>query len=237
MLPPECCPIPLDKLPLEFRNKLSSPDIYHQIEFNDLLSDPYFLGISNDSIVNIPIEPFEESAVFRFISFNFEKIEFLEWPSSFQIYICGKWMKKPKNDSSLFFFIPKGFSYLKNMTVRCSIEQTSFLLIFQTIKINPSLVYSIPNVSGNVGLPTSPISGKKMLFPARSKFCQHIQCVELDEFVSFIDREKKCPICGIYIKHESIIIDSNIHVQALTDSLIKQTKQDFSYGDFFDFFS
>lgn len=232
MLPPECCPISHEKLPHEVSNILSSPDIYHKIEYLDFLSDPYFFGISEHT-AELPVGSFEESGIFRFCSFDGE---LLTWPSTFQINICGKWIKKTKNDNSLFHYLPSGISLIGNLSVRCGVENKPFIFVIQSAKSNPELLFTIPISSGNIGLSTSPITGKKMLFPVRSSFCKHSQCCEIDEFVNSVDRKGKCPICGIPISLSSTVVDSEIHRKALIDSLLVQQKSDQTPFDFNDFF-
>ena len=232
MFPPICCFISQDKLPQKILNDAFLPDICHKIEYLEFLSDPLFMGIS-EYTTEIDVAPFEESAIFRFCSFD---SNFLAWPASFQINICGKWVKKTKNDHSLFHYLPNGISLTEKLPVRCGVENEPFIFIIQKIKYNSELLFTIPVVSGNIGLTTSPISGKKMLFPVRSNICKHNQCSEIDEFVSSVDRKGKCPMCGIPVSLSSTIVDSEIHKKALIDSLLTQQNSDQSSFDFMDFF-
>lgn len=232
MLPPTCCPISYEKIPHKLSSILSSPDIYHKIEYLDFLTEPYFLGISEHT-ADLIISSFEESAIFRFCSFDGE---ILPWPSTFQINICGKWIKKTTNDHSLFHYLPSGISLIGRLSIKCEIESIPFLFIIQKVRINSELLFSIPVLSGNNEIIKSQISGKKMLFPVRSKFCKHNQCVEIDEYVEYVDRKGKCPICGIPVSLSSTIVDSENHRKALIESLQSQQKSDQSLFDFNDFF-
>lgn len=231
MLPPTCCSIPIEKLPHEVSTTLSTPDIFHKIEYLDFLADPYFFGISEHA-VDLTVNLFEESAIFRFCTFEGE---LLPWPSTFEINICGKWIKKTKNDNGIFHYLPNGITLIGNLSVRCGIENKPFIFVIQQAKYNSELLFTIPVCSGNIGLSTSQITGKKMLFPVRSSFCKHSQCSEIDEFVSFVDRKGKCPICGISVSLSSTVVDSEIHRKALIDSLLSQQKTDQTF-DFMDFF-
>lgn len=233
MFPPKCSEIQPDQLPEKISQYLYKPYIYHKLEFNELLSNPYFFGICEHT-TEIPIHQFEGSAIFRFISLDGKP---LIWPTTFQINVCNVWLEKVTTDRSFFYYLPPGFNVFEKVIVRCGIETTPFLFIIQKVTENPNLLFSIPVVSSKTGLMTSPLSGQKLMFPARSQYCQHDQCTEIDEYVAYVDRKGKCPICGINVSLSSTVIDQGIHRQALIDILIKnQSKEEKDYADFdFDF--
>jgi hypothetical protein len=62
-----------------------------------------------------------------------------------------------------------------------------------------------------------PLSKIKMKLPGRSSLCKHIQCFDLETYIELNQNSYKwkCPICNLFSRFESLIID-NLFMEILS---------------------
>lgn len=195
-------------LPPKVLQVIKEPDLFKQIRFLDFLIDPFYLGIENEEYT-FQLSHYSNSAIFRFVTMNGDVIP---WPQTFEIKIFGKWMKKPEGYSLLINYLPDAFKTKGEIEFKSLIDNPSYFLIIQECVVDVSLRNYLPSVYQGSGSPMSPISGQKMKYPVRSHNCKHSQCVDLDEYVEFVDNLKECPFCGKKAEISSIVIDSSIQM-------------------------
>jgi hypothetical protein len=217
MLPPSSRVIARERLPPAVAHSIGTPDFYHKLAFLDLVAEPVVLGITP---IELPVDLVLSSGkcVFRFISL-FGKP--LPWPPSFEICFRGRWVKKTPNDRSLFHFLPPCVKTGQAITIRADCESPKCVFVVQLAEVRPALLFQLPSTTVGAGAPLSPLSARKMLFPARSSACAHAQCVELEELLAYIERSGRCPLCGARVEASTLSVQAVLQQEALTEELAK----------------
>jgi hypothetical protein len=231
MLPPESRTLDPDALPPVIWHSITVPDLCHKLAFSAVVARPVILGITPVEIA-IPLAEFAGRAVFRFIGLSGQVIP---WVPSFEIRTGPRWIRKIPGDNASFHFLPDSIRKSGFLYVRCGIENVKCILVVQQVEVQEDLPFHLPSVIHGPMSPVSPISGKKMLFPARSSLCHHAQCVELEEYVAFVERKGICPICSLPVDLSTIVIHAEVQRDVITGNLMQSRAPEDTWTFDFDF--